>query len=514
MRRARSSARKAQSTFVPPPILGINAQDNVADMDVRFALRMNNMFPEKSYVRGRRGKSEHGTVASGNIKTLHEYRYGSTTELVAFTDTGKWYDASSTGAATEIGTGHNGGLWDCVTHNDILVAAAKNTSDAPQQWNGTSQTAITLSGTGLTTTDLKKVAVHQSRLYWVEDGTLSFWYGATNSIGGMLTEFPLKHIAKSGGEILDIASWTVDGGDGLNDYLVIVTTGGDVIVYQGSDPGDATNFSIVGTWRIPEPIYDDGWGFMMEYGSDVLILTSEGVCSLHGLMQEGRFQGAADFTRNIRRYWIEDVRAYGRQSPWVMKVWPGRNMLFVHVPHGVVASGDHQWVMNTQTGAWGRYDYELEAIEHADVVLTGAWFYAAQGDTIFYLERGDSDDGANITAEMLQAFNDFGTPDKKKFHAVNGQWSADGSLSYKIDMAVDFQERSISSAGSRTLNPTTEGVEWAGRLIFDGTTPDVMEKRDTVTGEGRRGAIHFYSSQKTVEYAYLGGDVFFERGNV
>lgn len=49
-------------------------------------------------------------------------------------------------------------------------------------------------------------------------------------------------------------TWTLDSGEGLDDYLVVTTSEGQVGVFRGTDPTSVATWGLVGVWNLGEPI--------------------------------------------------------------------------------------------------------------------------------------------------------------------------------------------------------------------------------------------------------------------
>ena len=75
-------------------------------------------------------------------------------------------------------------------------------------------------------------------------------------------------------------NWSLDGGDGIDDYLVVVGSSGDVSVWQGTDP--KSDFGTVGSWQIGDIPYGRRIG--VEYGGDLFLLSIYGLISLSSLL--------------------------------------------------------------------------------------------------------------------------------------------------------------------------------------------------------------------------------------
>ena len=62
----------------------------------------------------------------------------------------------------------------------------------------------------------------KNRLWWWERGRRRLWFGEIQSPGGQLTPFPIAAAARDLGEVVSLGSISRDGGDGPDDYLVIL----------------------------------------------------------------------------------------------------------------------------------------------------------------------------------------------------------------------------------------------------------------------------------------------------
>ena len=116
-------------------------------------------------------------------------------------------------------------------------------------------------------------------MYVWDTDTGNFYYGATNAIQGGFTKFALNEVSKTGGNLLIMKSISRDGGSGPDDYAAFILDTGEVIVYQGSDPGTAANWALVGRYFLPAPINKRS---AIEFAGDIVVLTRQDVVSLNG----------------------------------------------------------------------------------------------------------------------------------------------------------------------------------------------------------------------------------------
>ena len=81
-----------------------------------------------------------------------------------------------------------------------------NGTDTPQQFNGTSVSSLTVTGSGLTSTNLIGITVFKNRTFFWEDDSQDFWYSALNTLGGTVNKFPLSRVGDFGGKLISVGT--------------------------------------------------------------------------------------------------------------------------------------------------------------------------------------------------------------------------------------------------------------------------------------------------------------------
>ena len=66
-----------------------------------------------------------------------------------------------------------------------------------------------------------------------------------------MTKFTFGAKFTYGGALIGVWSWTIDGGSGVDDFLVAISRGGDILIFQGADPSLA-DFALIGSWFVGE----------------------------------------------------------------------------------------------------------------------------------------------------------------------------------------------------------------------------------------------------------------------
>jgi len=454
--RPSNQGRTSRTLTIPAPSKGWNVRDALDSMNPLFAVTMENMWPVSGGVTLRNGSTPHATGLGGEVFFLAEFDAGSTNTMIAGANGNLW-DVTSSGAASSLKSGLISDKWQFAQFDDAAGGARMglvNGSDAPQIYNGSTVSAMTISGTGLTPANLNGINVFKGRSYFWDSNTQDFWYSATNALGGTLTKFPLGRVSGFGGNLIAMGTWTVDAGDGVNDVAVFCMSSGDVIVYNGDDPG--ATWALVGIYHIGGIMSVRG---LAKVGSDLVVLTSDGYIPMSQVLRAGNI-AASKVSDNIRNEILSVTSAYKSNYGWDILQYPKANMLLFNVP--VSATQFDQHVMNTLTGAWTKFT----AWNGRSWSLLNDDLYFGENGTVFKADTGTSDNGNFIIGIGQQAWNRLGLSGIQKTVTLGTFFGKTDSndVSYKLDMGVDF------------IDPTGDPDE---------NLPLVFDNRITHSGDAR-----------------------------
>lgn len=347
---------------MPAPVQGWNARDSLDGMAPGFAVRLDNFFPFNGFVGLRGGARVWASGLGGPVETL-AYWADATTEKVIAGANGQLWDINF-GSATSLASGFTNNQWQWAqskgTRTSSTAAVALlyllNGVDTAQTYDGTTVTAATwTAASGQPTLDLTKLqnaAILQDILFIAERGEMGFWHSAKGSVGPgvTLSWFDLGTVLPNGGEIVDIAGYTVEGGIGPEDYTCFVASTGWVAVYRGTDPADASTWAIVGRYPLGFAL---GRRCTLEMAGDVIVMTVNGYISMRQFIQVGGLlRQSFVFNDNIQPEVVRQTGDYKFFFGWEPVLVPGQTLALFNVPQGGLRFDQH--VVNTQTGAWSR----------------------------------------------------------------------------------------------------------------------------------------------------------------
>lgn len=502
--------QRAITASIPPPIGGLNARDPLADMDPKDAITLTNIFPEPNYVTVRRGFTSHSDTGSADpIDTLMTYAAPSGNQVLLAASGGKIFDATAT--ATALASGFASDQWQYVnftTPGGHFITMVNGVSTV-KTFNGTSIADSTFAASGLTASNLINVCAHQERLWFVEKNTLNAWYGDTQAIGGTLYPFPVGSFCDLGGRLLAMGTISTTAGLSPDDYLCMVTDQGEVLIYQGTDPADASTWALAERLRLGTPI---GYRCLVRIGGDLVVITTEGAISIRKSMEFARGQqDRAAVTDKIRDLFNSAARSYSANFGWSALVYPKARYVVFNIPVGSDA-GQYLFVMNSVTGAWCKFT-GLSGPSWA--LLDDDLYFGGNDGVVYKADSGYDDNGAAIVGEGKTAFNYLRTNTQQKFFTMlRPIFQSNGAPGFAISLSVDFGN---TPPGSNITPASTTGGVWGtsdwGTGVWGGESR-LTKNWQTVGAIGFCGAVGFRVTVDGQSCRVLSFDVAAQPGGV
>lgn len=368
------------------------------------------------------------------------------------------------------------------------------------------------------------VMTWKSRVWFVEKGTTNVWYLPAGQVFGTATKLSLTQAAqfRQGGELIGLWSWTLDGGVGIDDYLVAVSRGGDVAIYQGTDPASATTFSIHGTWNAGA--FVAGRRVATNFGGDVLLLTKSGIRQLSQLVsgQDGQQTYATSKISNLFNAMALD-RA--NLPGWDMCLNPEENALIVTVPD---TDGNGLGDYNTQQFALSLWDRSWSRFRGLPISCMASWkgqlyFGDADASGILWVSDGYTDNnrlgvgGAEGTAvqwALLTGFSDMGVPNQKQVGLIRPTILCEAyppTFTVAARYNLDLSELAAVTEVAGTAGDLFDIGKWDSAIWRDDFTTTRAVRGTTGLGTHVAIALRGTSRSRTV---LVGADVSFTRGGV
>jgi len=510
-----SSPKVAQSYTVPAAVGGWNARDSLANMEPTDAVYLSNYFPAPTYVQIRLGSNNYATNLPGQVESLLDYEGGAQSTLFAVSN-GKIFNITAGGgvpAASVSGLANSRLQYVNVATTGGEFLLAVNGVNKLQGFDGTNW-YVDGDGshdiTGLDTSTCVQINLFKNRVWFVQNNSLNVYYLNPLAIAGAATIFPLQGVARLGGYVVACGTWTVDGGYGLDDNLVFITSKGEIIVYQGTDPTSVTTFALMGVWQLGAPV---GRRCFLKYGGDLLLVTQDGLLPMSAALQSSRLDPRVSLTNKIQYAVSSAVTEFGSNFGWEVIYFPKGNMLLLNIPTQT-GSGQVQYVMNTITQAW----CDFSNWNANCWVLWQDKIYFGGAGVVTQAWTGSADNGANITSDAKQAFNPLGNPGLlkrctmlKPIIATSG-----GTPGLQAAINVDFSDANPYTNASLSPTPSPGGVwgvmQWGTGIWGAGVS--VQNLWQGITGEGYYVAIRLKAVSNFLTAQWMASTVVYEQGGI
>jgi hypothetical protein len=369
--------------------------------------------------------------------------------------------------------------------------------------------SITFAITGVDSSTFVNINLFKNRLWFVQEDSLKVWYLDPLSVSGSATSFQLGGVARNGGFTQAMGTWTLDAGEGADDYAVFITSMGEAIVYNGTDPDTAETWLLKGVWQFGQTF---NRRCFFKWNGDLLLLTQDGLVPLSAAVQSTRLDPRINLTDKIYYAVNQAATAYFDNFGWQINYFASENMLILNVP---ITEGTQQFVMHAITKAWGQFTG----------INANCWEVHGKSDIFFggngYVGRfynSTSDNGTNINANCQQAYSYFdlrGT--LKRFTMVRPIIITDNALPTVLaGISTDFDPVSPNSPVS--FNPDLIPIAEWDYAIWDeniwGGGVNINKQWQGVTGIGYSGGINLSIASQGVDLRWASTDYVFETGGV
>jgi len=305
------------------------------------------------------------------------------------------------------------------------------------------------------------IMVWKRRLWFVKDGDMSAWYLPVDQIAGTVLEFDFGSQMRQGGTIQQLVSWTRDGGDGLDDFLIVIGSQGDIISYQGTDPANADTFAMVGIWdvgRVPS-----GRRIAMKSGGDVQVLCETGILPLSELFTGALKIGGPDsLGYNIQTILARKVSENLDEPQWELHYYPREEQFMIKEPVTINERAARIWSASVHNNAWS----QLSNLPIQTVVVFESTMYGGDLDgNVYELFIGDSDDvdfdglpNLDLIGRIQTGFSNGGVAELKRCQLVEPVFQGKSAPGIQVVMHNEWDFNNLQ--GSPAFFLSNDGAMW------------------------------------------------------
>ena len=483
-----SRPQNTKGTFSPAPVRGVDTRASAYSEGSDLAVLLRDMIPKNLGVEVRPGYKDWATNvgltdegSAQEVRTVAPFHDSdsTTSKFWAFTK-GGIYDITSSAddpaqtQALPIGTSE-GGYFSWINFTNTAgthYLACVDGLNGYWRYSVASGWIEITAGAGANQINgadprtFSYVTTWKNRIWFVQKDTTFGWYLTGNGIDGTVAKFNFGSKFRYGGKLVGLYNFTMDGGLGMDDFLVAVSSAGDIAIYKGTDPASSTTFSLVGSWYLgPTP---KGNRIASEFGGDLFILTEYGITPLSRILQgAATVEGKTKITEPIiNEMNVDIIRSRGDRS-WELKIDTNHNILVVVAPENASADTDFkQYCMDLTGQVW--CTFTTVPMLTADMYNGDFYFGTSDGrvcimdGTLDAVER-DGTGGSPVDWALITHSSDYGLPGQfKRVQMMRPVFIGSERPSYELvpRYDADFSEPSTPSNPANETSSLWDVAVW------------------------------------------------------
>lgn len=536
-----SQQRLHQVTRYPAPAGGIDVRQAIGNEDMNTCVYTYNLVPFEFGMRVRKGYREWQidltAGLSQSVNTIMPYQGtpqdNSDDKLFAVTNEGIWDVTAEEGTPSLVFTFSvttpDAGFGTFIQYigdsGDNLLFYADSLNGIHQYSPVTGLWTVPAI-TGVDPSTFDSVVSHKQRIWFTQRGTTTAWYLSAGAIAGVATPFYFGSKFQHGGALAGLFNWTIDGGEGVDDYLVAVSRSGDVLPYRGADP-TTEDWELRGTYYIGE--IPNATNFGTEQGGELFLLSVYGVVSMNDLLSGvdtttliANAEGASTSLK-IAGLLRQDMKAKLKDRGWGISNLPSEGGLLISTPY-TDNEKPIQYYFNVATQGWGLWRNVPMASFSAG---TNSVIFGTKDNRVCIMDVPVDNklitptipalNGTDIEFSILTAFSSLGADGVyKRVKILRPDFLAREAPDYSIQARYDYDVAEAANFQLVAPPSVTSGVwdlsSWDA-AYWGGSVDAAFSSVGGAWGSGRYVAVAMIGKTRT-DTRLVGWDVVFDSGGV
>ncbi|MBG7616976.1 MAG: hypothetical protein IZT57_01200 [Chloroflexi bacterium] len=474
----RNATRSTQVAKVPAPINGIDARNLLGGGSPQHCIYAYNLVPDETGVKVRKGYREWVIGLGSPVRTIIPFKAANPIDnrLFVATSTGI-YDVTEYASTPVLMTDPVD--WQ-LTGDDagwgVFINYVSLNGDSycfyADQINGLFRYTGTggLTGdwvrptdiTGVSVENINFVAMHKIRIWFGVENDATAYYLPIDAIAGLAESFEFGGKFKHGGALKGLYNWTVDGGIGVDDYLVAVSTSGDVIPYTGSDPSQS-DWGMRGSYYIGKTA--KGARCASTQGGNLHLLSAYGLISMSDLLRgvDPRLPDAQSISAKIAPFLREETDSL-ESNGWSVVNLPNAGVTAIVTPTRPNGQ-DIEYIYNLAVDGWGLWrDVPINCIDSY-----GQYPYVGTADgrvlvmdvvkdNVLLNPVIGTENGVNIQFSLMFSYSDLGAGGLfKRGMMARPDFISKGGVAVEAKFFYDYDTGEILTTAG---DAKTVGYQW------------------------------------------------------
>jgi hypothetical protein len=414
-RRSQASRPAAQEIEIPLPLRGLFVKAKSAKVSGLYAAELQNLVSNGVKLVSRPGITWTGSPSTVLQRIPHDF--GPTPKYIELHP-----DQAACGAATYARTFSGKAMAATISSNTLLADG----HGGPVRFDGSAFSPCDFTAPeGVEIRRLDGILAHHDRPYlWDSDGALEFYYGDVGAVTGLLERFPLDRLGNIKGTLVAMSSLTMDAGHGMNDILAIFTSTGQIITYEGLDPGDANDWRLLGRVQAARPLSKRAFA---QVGSDLWMLTPRGLISVGESLRSSTLALVSQLSQPV----ADLIATMVEEGPadWQLATAEDASTVIINRVRGLTSD---QIIWTPESGAWSTATMTCKAFHNINgnleatgfdgrlarripggssevqtLIWKSSWFDAGRDVSVTYIKPTIRAQGpVTVRARVLSDFND------------------------------------------------------------------------------------------------------------
>ena len=459
-RRQQMTRPQVRDISVPLPLRGVFTKAKTARVSNLFAAELLN-WRSNGVSMVTRPAVEWQTRAGSDVIQRIPFEFNGVSTYIELSPT----EARANGRA--VARAFDGRATWAANSNYVLIADGNG---LPLRFNGAEFSTATFTATaGPDPAECDGILSHHDRVYlWKTGGPLEFLVGDVGAVQGAMSRFPLARLGNITGSIRAMSSLTIDAGHGMNDVLLIVTTTGDMVLYEGFDPTDPNDWRLLGRIKGAAAISPRA---ITQVGADAWMLTPQGPISVGQAVRQSVLALVTDVSQPI----ADEITALieSGDADWQMFTASDGSMVVIN---RVADGAAQQFIYYPEGQAWATAEFPARDWHNlaGKPQITG---FDGRAARLWHTGRDEI-----ITARWVSSWFEIGRDVSLKW--LEPTIIADGPLTLRVVVLSDNHDTAADIAEAEqiiTLEPEEPG---STRVALSEIIPtDASGKRFQITLE-------------------------------
>ena len=257
---------------------------------------------------------------------------------------------------------------------------------------------IKFSGVG-STNSFSGAAVYKEHIFFFKRRSPKLYYTQPLAFQGELKEYNIEGIFGVKGSLEQLFTMGFNAGAHVTSYMLAIFDSGDILVFNGINPEDASGWQVVLKTSLNTKVYKE----VAAVGTTAYVLTARGIVDIGRVISTNSLDISGSIISNDL---VNSYDGEAKNSFWEnYHLKEFGNFLLIYNKHSNI-----HYLYNFRTGGFSKISgWEIDSL-----AVVNEDMYISKNNNIFQAFRGNNDNGNRIVAEYVTNFANLGSAFNKR----------------------------------------------------------------------------------------------------